>query len=206
MRLMMVQPDLREIVKESQGLHLDIFDAFLDALAVEFGEQPEYVPGRAHGHRHALTAHPDLQRSLEAKRVDPELGPDTPQLRVTDPRQLVGHVGEALGDQELAVPPGEPQGGGRNLGRGRGRSESGLAVGFPRRQPGQQGGGLVHRLHRVDVEVSGRHRLDDRRRSGDRRRHVRVGRHETSDEDQGHPKAQKTKRVTTIASIRRCGA
>ncbi len=45
----MVQPDLREIVKESQGLHLDIFDAFLDALAEELGEQPEYVPGRAHG-------------------------------------------------------------------------------------------------------------------------------------------------------------
>ena len=45
----MVQPDLREIVKESQGLHLDIFDAFLDALATELGEQPEYAPGRAHG-------------------------------------------------------------------------------------------------------------------------------------------------------------
>ena len=45
----MVQPDLREIVKESEGLHLDIFDAFLDSLADELGEQPEYVPGRAHG-------------------------------------------------------------------------------------------------------------------------------------------------------------
>lgn len=45
----MVQPDLREIVKESQGLHLDIFDAFLDLLATELGVQPEYVPGRAHG-------------------------------------------------------------------------------------------------------------------------------------------------------------
>lgn len=45
----MVQPDLREIVKESQGLHLDIFDAFLDSLSAELGEQPEYEPGRAHG-------------------------------------------------------------------------------------------------------------------------------------------------------------
>lgn len=45
----MVQPDLREIVKESQGLHLDIFDAFLDLLADELDVQPEYVPGRAHG-------------------------------------------------------------------------------------------------------------------------------------------------------------
>ena len=45
----MVQPDLREIVKESQGLHIDIFDAFLDLLAAELGEKPEYVPGRAHG-------------------------------------------------------------------------------------------------------------------------------------------------------------
>ena len=45
----MVQPDLREIVKESQGLHIDIFDAFLDLLADELGEQPEYAPGRAHG-------------------------------------------------------------------------------------------------------------------------------------------------------------
>lgn len=47
----MVQPDLREIVKESEGLHLDIFDAFLDLLADEFSEQPEYAPGRAHGVR-----------------------------------------------------------------------------------------------------------------------------------------------------------
>ena len=45
----MVQPDLREIVKESAGLHLDIFDAFLESLAQEFGEAPGYQPGRAHG-------------------------------------------------------------------------------------------------------------------------------------------------------------
>ena len=45
----MVQPDLREIVKESAGLHLDMFDAFLDLLADEFGEAPGYHSGRAHG-------------------------------------------------------------------------------------------------------------------------------------------------------------
>ena len=45
----MVQPNLREIVKKSAGLHLDIFDAFLDSLADEFDEVPEYRPGRAHG-------------------------------------------------------------------------------------------------------------------------------------------------------------
>ena len=45
----MVQPNLREIVKESAGLHLDIFDAFLQQLADEFDEVPEYQPGRAHG-------------------------------------------------------------------------------------------------------------------------------------------------------------
>ena len=45
----MVQPDLREIVKTSAGLHLDIFDAFLQLLADELDEVPEYQPGRAHG-------------------------------------------------------------------------------------------------------------------------------------------------------------
>jgi len=45
----MVQPDLREIVKKSAGLHLDIFDAFLESLAQELGEAPGYQPGRAHG-------------------------------------------------------------------------------------------------------------------------------------------------------------
>jgi len=45
----MVQPNLREIVKESAGLHLDIFDAFLDSLADELEAAPEYQLGRAHG-------------------------------------------------------------------------------------------------------------------------------------------------------------
>ena len=45
----MVQPDLREIVRCSVGLYLDLFDEFLDPLAVELGTQPNYEPGRAHG-------------------------------------------------------------------------------------------------------------------------------------------------------------
>ena len=44
-----VQPDLREIVKQSRGLYLDIFDAFLGPLSQELGEQPGYVSGKAHG-------------------------------------------------------------------------------------------------------------------------------------------------------------
>ncbi len=44
-----VQPNLREIVNGSQGLHLDIFDEFLEPLADELGAAPEYEPGRAHG-------------------------------------------------------------------------------------------------------------------------------------------------------------
>ena len=45
----LVQPGLRAIVRKSEGVHLDIFDAFLDALSDEFGEQPIYASGRAHG-------------------------------------------------------------------------------------------------------------------------------------------------------------
>lgn len=45
----LVHPDLRAIVKESEGLHLDIFDAFLGVLSTEFGEQPTYASGGAHG-------------------------------------------------------------------------------------------------------------------------------------------------------------
>jgi regulator of PEP synthase PpsR (kinase-PPPase family) len=44
-----VQPELREIVNRSKGLHLDIFDAFLEPLSIELDEQPGYLPGRAHG-------------------------------------------------------------------------------------------------------------------------------------------------------------
>lgn len=45
----MVQPDLREILKESQGLYLDIFDAFLDLLSAELGTNPRYESGLSHG-------------------------------------------------------------------------------------------------------------------------------------------------------------
>jgi [pyruvate, water dikinase]-phosphate phosphotransferase / [pyruvate, water dikinase] kinase len=45
----LVQSECRAIVKESDGLHLDIFDVFLDQLADELQEKPSYEPGRAHG-------------------------------------------------------------------------------------------------------------------------------------------------------------
>ena len=45
----MVQPDLREILKESKGLFLDIFDAFLDPLSAELGTSPRYESGLSHG-------------------------------------------------------------------------------------------------------------------------------------------------------------
>ena len=45
----LVQPELREIVKEAQGLHLDIFDVFLEPLEIELDQKPAYASGRAHG-------------------------------------------------------------------------------------------------------------------------------------------------------------
>ena len=45
----LVQDDYRSILKQANGLHLDIFDAFLEPLASELNEQPSYAPGRAHG-------------------------------------------------------------------------------------------------------------------------------------------------------------
>jgi len=45
----LVQPDLREIVKDAEGLHLDIFDAFLDPLSIELGAKPTFALGGAHG-------------------------------------------------------------------------------------------------------------------------------------------------------------
>lgn len=45
----LVQPDLRIIVKEADGIHLDIFDAFLDLLSTELQEQPSFTSGAAHG-------------------------------------------------------------------------------------------------------------------------------------------------------------
>ncbi len=45
----LVHPELRSIVRESNGLHLDIFDAFLKPLSDEFDEEPTYALGGAHG-------------------------------------------------------------------------------------------------------------------------------------------------------------
>jgi regulator of PEP synthase PpsR (kinase-PPPase family) len=45
----LVQPELRAIVKDAQGLHLDIFDAFLNPLAAELDESPKFTLGGAHG-------------------------------------------------------------------------------------------------------------------------------------------------------------
>jgi regulator of PEP synthase PpsR (kinase-PPPase family) len=45
----LVQPDLRKIVKEASGLHLDIFDVFLEPLEAELNQKPSHESGRAHG-------------------------------------------------------------------------------------------------------------------------------------------------------------
>ncbi|MGI9237699.1 MAG: posphoenolpyruvate synthetase regulatory kinase/phosphorylase PpsR, partial [Woeseiaceae bacterium] len=45
----LVQPNLRAIVKEAEGLHLDIFDAFLQPLADELEDSPTLALGGAHG-------------------------------------------------------------------------------------------------------------------------------------------------------------
>ncbi|MBT8101741.1 MAG: kinase/pyrophosphorylase [Gammaproteobacteria bacterium] len=45
----LVQPDLRTIVRDADGLHLDIFDAFLEPLSSELKQQPTVTLGGAHG-------------------------------------------------------------------------------------------------------------------------------------------------------------
>jgi hypothetical protein len=45
----LVQPNLRAIVKHAEGLHLDIFDAFLESLSSELQEAPTFELGGAHG-------------------------------------------------------------------------------------------------------------------------------------------------------------
>ena len=45
----LVQENFRSLLKEANGLHLDIFDVFLVPLAKELKEQPSFEPGRAHG-------------------------------------------------------------------------------------------------------------------------------------------------------------
>jgi len=45
----LVQSEYRAIVKQANGLHLDIFDVFLEPLAKELQEEPSFESGRAHG-------------------------------------------------------------------------------------------------------------------------------------------------------------
>lgn len=45
----LVQDEFRAIVREAKGLHLDIFDVFLEPLEAEFGQKSTHIAGRAHG-------------------------------------------------------------------------------------------------------------------------------------------------------------
>jgi regulator of PEP synthase PpsR (kinase-PPPase family) len=45
----LVHPDVRKIVKEAHGLHLDIFDVFLEPLEQELEQASSHESGRAHG-------------------------------------------------------------------------------------------------------------------------------------------------------------
>ena len=45
----LVQDDFRKIVKKAKGLHLDIFDVFLQPLEKEFKQKATHMAGRAHG-------------------------------------------------------------------------------------------------------------------------------------------------------------
>jgi len=45
----LVQDDFRKIVKKAKGLHLDIFDVFLQPLEKEFKQKSTHMAGRAHG-------------------------------------------------------------------------------------------------------------------------------------------------------------
>ena len=45
----LVQDEFRAIVRQANGLHLDIFDVFLEPLSEELQQTPTHEPGRAHG-------------------------------------------------------------------------------------------------------------------------------------------------------------
>ena len=45
----LVQDDFRSIVREANGLHLDIFDVFLEPLEEELQQKSTHTAGRAHG-------------------------------------------------------------------------------------------------------------------------------------------------------------
>lgn len=45
----MVQDDFRAVIREANGLHLDIFDVFLEPLEKELQQKSTHTAGRAHG-------------------------------------------------------------------------------------------------------------------------------------------------------------
>jgi regulator of PEP synthase PpsR (kinase-PPPase family) len=45
----LVQDELRAVVREANGLHLDIFDVFLEPLEAELQQKSTHTAGRAHG-------------------------------------------------------------------------------------------------------------------------------------------------------------
>ncbi|MEM7432583.1 MAG: pyruvate, water dikinase regulatory protein [Pseudomonadota bacterium] len=45
----LVQENFRAIVRQAEGLHLDIFDVFLEPMEKELGASASYEPGKAHG-------------------------------------------------------------------------------------------------------------------------------------------------------------
>jgi len=45
----MVQDDFRAVIREAEGLHLDIFDVFLEPLEEELQQKSTHMAGRAHG-------------------------------------------------------------------------------------------------------------------------------------------------------------
>ncbi len=45
----LVQDEFRDIVREANGFHMDIFDAFLEPLGEELDEVPTHEPGKAYG-------------------------------------------------------------------------------------------------------------------------------------------------------------
>lgn len=45
----LVQDEFRDIVRQANGLHLDIFDVFLEPLEKELQLKSSHLPGRAHG-------------------------------------------------------------------------------------------------------------------------------------------------------------
>jgi regulator of PEP synthase PpsR (kinase-PPPase family) len=45
----LVQTEIRDIIREAKGLHLDIFDVFLEPLEAELQQKSTHKAGRAHG-------------------------------------------------------------------------------------------------------------------------------------------------------------